>query len=70
MSVEGITAMTEQDPIPQSLVEQIFEKTFAHLKGQESFDDQLLEMLRELAVCGDFSKPAQISRIVKSAPGR
>jgi hypothetical protein len=60
--------MTEEIPIQKSPVEQIFDEMFAIIEGQEKFDTELIQKLKDLAVKGDLKKAQQIYRVITSAP--
>jgi hypothetical protein len=49
-----------------SLVQQIFDEMFSKIEGQEEFNSDIIEDLKQLAVKGDLKKPQKVAKAIKS----
>ncbi len=61
--------MVEEIAVQKSLVEQIFDEMFASIEGQEEFDAQTIQRLKQLAISGDFKKAMQVAKAIKPESG-
>ncbi len=61
--------MAENIEVQKSLIDQITEEMFVRLGGNEAFDAETLQVLKELAERGDLSKAVQVAKIIKAQTG-
>jgi len=57
--------MAEEISGSMSITEQILEQFLSGLKGQEGFNDALIDQLRELANRGELTKVERVSDVLK-----
>jgi len=54
----------EENPVPQSLIEQILAQMFAMLTEQEVFDAATIQRLKQLAKAGHLAKPSRVTNAI------
>jgi len=61
--------MVEGSQVQKSLLERILDQTFISIEEHETFDEETIEKLKQLAVSGDLGKPQKIEEAIRSKPG-
>ena len=61
--------MVEGSQVQKSLLEKILEQTFLNIEKHETFDEETIEKLKQLAVSGDLGKPQKIIEAIRSRSG-
>jgi hypothetical protein len=64
-----VRTMPGNEQAPESLLTQILSEMFADLDGQEDFEGQVTELLRQLAAKDRFASKKEIVKAINWLPG-
>jgi hypothetical protein len=64
--VVGDDLTIEGTEMQMSLVQQIYKEMFSRIMGQEEFNPDMIEDLKQLAAKGDLKKPQKVVNVIKS----
>ncbi len=57
--------MADEIAVQRSLLEKIFDEMFEGIEGQEEFDVQTIQKLKQLAASDDLKKAAEVIKAIK-----